>query len=166
MVGWHHRLNAHEFGWTPEVGYGQGGLECCSSWGRKESDTTEWLNWTELNDLEDLFMGLLAILGEKKSIKYLLSHWLFVISLSSHEFFNYSGYYTLFSCFLKYFHSFCRLAFHFFDSLLGTEHLFINDFLMSFYLIFLTVLLGSYLINHCLIHGHEGLDLCLLPRVL
>ena len=44
-------------------------------------------------------MGLLAILGEKKSIKYLLSHWLFVISLSSHEFFNYSGYYTLFSCF-------------------------------------------------------------------
>ena len=43
MVGWHHRLNAREFGWTPEVGYGQGGLECCSSWGRKESDRTERL---------------------------------------------------------------------------------------------------------------------------
>ena len=47
MAGWHHRLNAHEFGWTPEVGDGQGGLACCGSWGRKESDTTERLNWTE-----------------------------------------------------------------------------------------------------------------------
>ena len=35
--------------WTPGVGDGQGGLTCCNSWGRKESDTTEWLNWTELN---------------------------------------------------------------------------------------------------------------------
>ena len=49
MVGWHHRLNAHEFGWTTGVGNGQGGLACCSSWGRKELDTTEWLNWTALN---------------------------------------------------------------------------------------------------------------------
>ena len=49
MVGWHHRLNGHGFGWTPGVGDGQGGLACCSSWGCKESDTTEWLNWTELN---------------------------------------------------------------------------------------------------------------------
>ena len=49
MVGWHHRLNGHGFGWTPGVGDGQGGLACCSSWGRKESDMTEWLNWTELN---------------------------------------------------------------------------------------------------------------------
>ena len=47
MAGWHHWLNEHEFGWTPGVGDGQGGLVCCSSWGRKESDTTEWLNWTE-----------------------------------------------------------------------------------------------------------------------
>ena len=35
-------------GWTPGVGDGQGGLVCCGSWGRKESDTTKWLNWTEL----------------------------------------------------------------------------------------------------------------------
>ena len=48
IVGWHHRLNGHGFGWTPGVGDGQGGLECCGSWGRKESDTTERLNWTEL----------------------------------------------------------------------------------------------------------------------
>ena len=49
MVGWHHRLNGHSFGWTPGVGDGQGGLVCCSSWGWKESDMTEWLNWTELD---------------------------------------------------------------------------------------------------------------------
>ena len=47
MVGWHHRLNGHEFEYTPGVGDGQGGLACCSPWGRKESDTTEQLNWTE-----------------------------------------------------------------------------------------------------------------------
>ena len=49
MGGWHHRLNAHEFGWTPGVGDGQGGLVWCDSWGHKESDMTEWLselNWT------------------------------------------------------------------------------------------------------------------------
>ena len=48
MVGWHHRLNGHEFGWTLGVGDGQEGLACCGSWGRKESDITEWLNWTGL----------------------------------------------------------------------------------------------------------------------
>ena len=47
MVGWHYQLNGHGFRWTPRVGVGQGGLACCSSWGRKESDTTERLNWTE-----------------------------------------------------------------------------------------------------------------------
>ena len=44
MIGWHHRLNGHEFEYTPEVGDGQGGLECCSPWGCKESDMTERLN--------------------------------------------------------------------------------------------------------------------------
>ena len=47
MVGWHHWLNGHAFGWTLGTGDGQGGLVCCSSWGRKESDTAERLNWTE-----------------------------------------------------------------------------------------------------------------------
>ena len=47
MVGWHHRLNGHESEQTPGVGDGQGGLACCNLWGRKESDTTERLNWTE-----------------------------------------------------------------------------------------------------------------------
>ena len=49
MAGWHHWLNGHEFEWTPGIGDGQGGLECCDSWGHKESDRTERLNWTELN---------------------------------------------------------------------------------------------------------------------
>ena len=47
MAGWHHRLDVHEFEWTPGVGDGQGGLACCDSRGRKESDMTEQLNWTE-----------------------------------------------------------------------------------------------------------------------
>ena len=47
MVGWHHRLDGHEFEQTLGVGGGQGSLACCSLWGRKESDTTEPLN--ELN---------------------------------------------------------------------------------------------------------------------
>ena len=47
MVGWHHWLNGHGFGWTLGVGDGQGGLACYCSWGCKESDTTEQLNWTE-----------------------------------------------------------------------------------------------------------------------
>ena len=47
MAGWHHRLDGHEFEWTLGVGDGQGGLVCCDSWGRKESDTTEQLNWTD-----------------------------------------------------------------------------------------------------------------------
>ena len=49
MDGWHHQLDGHEFEWTPGVGDGQGGLACCNSWGLKELDMTERVNWTELN---------------------------------------------------------------------------------------------------------------------
>ena len=49
MAGWHHWLDGHESEWTPGDGDGQGGLACCDSWGHKESDPTERLNWTELN---------------------------------------------------------------------------------------------------------------------
>ena len=48
MVGWHHRLNGHGFGWTLGIGDGQGCLACCDSWGHKESDMTERLNWTDI----------------------------------------------------------------------------------------------------------------------
>ena len=49
MAGWHHWLDGRESEWTPGAGDGQGGLMCCNSWVCEESDTTEWLNWTELN---------------------------------------------------------------------------------------------------------------------
>ena len=49
MVGWHHRLNGHEFGQTPGVGDRQGSLACCSPWGRKELDTTELMNLTKVH---------------------------------------------------------------------------------------------------------------------
>ena len=49
MVGWHHRLSGHEFEQALEVGNGQGRLACCSPFGHKGSDTTQWPNWTELN---------------------------------------------------------------------------------------------------------------------
>ena len=47
MAGWHHWLDGRAFEWTLGVGDGQGGLACCNSWGRKESDMTEQLNWTD-----------------------------------------------------------------------------------------------------------------------
>ena len=51
MAGWHHWLDGRESEWTLGDGDGQGGLACCDSWGRKESNTTEQLNWTENPDL-------------------------------------------------------------------------------------------------------------------
>ena len=52
MAGWHHWLDGREFEWTPGDGDWQGGLACCDSWGRKESDRTERLNWLFNNFLE------------------------------------------------------------------------------------------------------------------
>ena len=54
MVGWHHRLDGHEFAQAPVIGDGRASLACCSPCGRKESDTTERLNWTELDSHDDL----------------------------------------------------------------------------------------------------------------
>ena len=71
MVGWHHRLNGYGFGWTLGAGVGQGGLACCGSWGRKESDMTKRLNWTELFPL---------LVGSKR---YLHSHLYPVITVTS-----------------------------------------------------------------------------------
>ena len=58
MAKWHHRLDTHEFGWTLGVGDGQGGLACCGSWGCNESDTTEWLNWIELKDVQLMMLNI------------------------------------------------------------------------------------------------------------
>ena len=59
MVGWHHWLNGHGFGWTLGVGDGQGGLACCSSWARKESDMTEQLNWAEPSFISSICFWIL-----------------------------------------------------------------------------------------------------------
>ena len=58
MVGQHHRHNGHGFGWTPGVGDGQRGLACCGSRGRKELDTTERLNWTQLYNISSFLCML------------------------------------------------------------------------------------------------------------
>ena len=71
MAGWHHRLDGRESEWTLGVGDGQGGLACCDSWGRKESDTTEQLNWTELRAKNkcDSKLILLAPIDKKERIQ-------------------------------------------------------------------------------------------------
>ena len=59
MAGWHHGLDGRESEWTPGVGDRQGGLACCDSWGCKESDTTEQLNWTEaLNSVKSFAINI------------------------------------------------------------------------------------------------------------
>ena len=61
MAGWHHQLDGHEFEWTPGVGGRQGSLACCNSWGCKELDVTEQLNWTELIDIYFIFQPFYQI---------------------------------------------------------------------------------------------------------
>ena len=78
MAGWHHRLE-RESEWTPGVGDGEGGLACCNSWGRKESDTTERLNWTELNTLPALHCIPLAWTMSLASTAVCL--WLYLIAI-------------------------------------------------------------------------------------
>ena len=65
MAGWHHGLNGPESEWTPGDGDGQGGLACCDSRSRKESDTTEQLNWTELklDNVLDFFPSSFTLLN-------------------------------------------------------------------------------------------------------
>ena len=60
MVGWHHWLNGHDFGPALGVGDGQGSLVGCNSWGCKESDTTERLNWTDRYN-QNLFLTVLEV---------------------------------------------------------------------------------------------------------
>ena len=82
MAGWHHWLDGHESGWTPGVGDGQRGLTCCTySWGRKESDTTERLNWTNtvkgfgiVNKAEiDVFLELSCFFDDPVDVGNLIS---------------------------------------------------------------------------------------------
>ena len=59
MAGWHHWLDGHGLGWTLGVGDRQGGLACCDSWGRKESDMTEWLNSLTETFMYEFLCGLM-----------------------------------------------------------------------------------------------------------
>ena len=63
MAGWHHRPNGHESEQTPGAGEGQGSLARCSPWGQKQSNTTEWMNWTELNWTEEMHCKRLAAMN-------------------------------------------------------------------------------------------------------
>ena len=74
MAGWHHGLNGRKSEWTPGDGDGQGGLACCDSWGRKESDTTERLNWTELKYHFSCYLSVI--------LKYVF-YYIFVNSISA-----------------------------------------------------------------------------------
>ena len=99
MVGWHHQLNGHGFGWTLGVGDGQGGLACCSSLGRKESDMTERLNWLlilQVNSLpsespekpKNTGVGSLSILQRVFQTQELnpgLPHWRQILYYLSHQ---------------------------------------------------------------------------------
>ena len=71
MAGWHHWLDGHEFEWTLCVGDGQGGLACCDSCGHKESDTTEYLNWTE-QLIKTYITPLLTLARGKLSVPLLM----------------------------------------------------------------------------------------------
>ena len=79
MAGWHHRLDGHEFGWTPGVGDGQGSLVCCDSWGCKESDMTEQLNWMTVYGV-DLFLHFLFCFIIYLSVFILKQHYLIFLS--------------------------------------------------------------------------------------
>ena len=75
MAGWHHQLDGHEFEWTPGVGDGQGGLACCNSWGRKQLDMTEQLNWTELiHTKNEQFLSLINPTCKLKFSAYYFGH--------------------------------------------------------------------------------------------
>ena len=72
MAGWPHRLNGHEFGWTLGVGDGQGGLVCHNSWGRKESDMTERLNWLT-DEAVEVFLEFFSLFYDPMDVGNLIS---------------------------------------------------------------------------------------------
>ena len=83
VAGWHHWLDGCEFEWTPGDGDGQGGLACCDSWDRKESDTTERLNWTDIYNMLSTQNVYNVFSRKSNNIKHpwLLSSWIFGLLL-------------------------------------------------------------------------------------
>ena len=70
MVGWHYWLDGREFEQAPGVSDGQGSLACCSPWGYRESDMTEWLNWTELIEKSTVMKKAKRTGHKIKTLKY------------------------------------------------------------------------------------------------
>ena len=99
MAGWHHWLDGRESEWIPGVGDGQGGLACCDSWGRKESNTTERLNWTELN--WSLLYTRFVIFSFVTFVPIFVCHFFFLhLVILNRAFFFFCK--SIFSPFLKY----------------------------------------------------------------
>ena len=72
MAGWHHWLDGHEFEQAPGVGDGQGSLACCSPWGHKESDITEWIELKHLYKIIALWRGVTRLKSVLRSLDYLV----------------------------------------------------------------------------------------------
>ena len=100
MAGWHHQLDGHEFGWTLGVGDGQRGMACCDSWGCKELDMTEWLNWTELS----YFLLVFKVFTEKSAY-----HFMVVLLYASYWFYLFTLIFSVFNVW-HFHHNKCSLA--------------------------------------------------------
>ena len=87
MAGWHHWLDGRESEWTPGVGDGQGGLACCDSWRRKESDMTERLNWIELNQSEECYLKLRVafnyVSDSGQNVRVIVLNWMYLVGNNS-----------------------------------------------------------------------------------
>ena len=173
MVGWHHWLNGHGFGWTPGVGDGQGSLVCCGSWGHKGSDMTERLNWTELNwMLSCMFLcaywPFVYLVGEMSvQVFYLFLNWVIQLLIELKDFFTFSrNKFLIRYMFCKYFIPFYGLSFHFLGSVFCTQKSLIlqNSSLLIFSLLLMILVL--YLRIHFQIWVHKDLCLCFFLRIL
>ena len=89
MIGWHHRLNGHEFGQALGIGDGHGSLVCCSPWGHKVLDTTEWLCWTEHNSI--LLKKLIYKRSSSNMLDYTLERFSYYIIMASWVKYRHSG---------------------------------------------------------------------------
>ena len=112
MAGWHHWLDGLESEWTPGVGDGQGGLACCDSWGRKELDMTERLNWSVWTELmihfklvlvlsvNVLFFNRFLVFPAFRWKKIILSplNYLTFLSKNNWPYIHISGFYIPFNC--------------------------------------------------------------------
>ena len=88
MAGWHHWCDGREFGWTPGVGDGQGGLAYCGSWGCKELNTTERLNWTvcdmSVHKIKEVHVSFFPA-ADKHLVCISIEPWILIRRIISHQ---------------------------------------------------------------------------------